>query len=106
MRLPRYGTDARKGTAVIDWLDAKIVDITGLVQSGIVLAAIVSVAIVYFRTKQLVATATAALLAGVVIWATNNIGWFEQKVGEEAAAAGSVVVTLAHAVGSAVVGLG
>lgn len=77
---------------MIEWMQQEIVQVTDLVQSGIVLLAIVSVGIVYGRTKQLVATATAALLAGAVIWATNNIDWFEGKVGEETNASASFVV--------------
>lgn len=87
---------------MIEWLATKIAEITGLVQSGVVLLAICAVAMVYFRTKQLVATATAALLAGAVIWAVNNIDWFERKVGEEAASSTPAVevVTADEAAGA------
>lgn len=69
---------------MFEWALDMISDLTTLVRAAIVLLAIVMVVMVYARTRgQLVATAVAALMAGAVIWAVNNIDWFERKVGEE-----------------------
>lgn len=72
---------------MFEWAQSMIMDATTLVQSGVVLLAIITVVMVYGRTKQLIATGVAALLAGGVIWAVNNIDWFERKVGDETIAA-------------------
>lgn len=72
---------------MFEWAQSMIMDVTTLVQSGVVLLAIITVVMVYGRTKQLIATGVAALLAGGVIWAVNNIDWFERKVGDETIAA-------------------
>jgi hypothetical protein len=54
-----------------------------LIRAGVVLFAVLTVAMIYARTKAVIPVAVAALLAGAVIWAVNNIEWFERKVGEE-----------------------
>ena len=68
---------------MFEWAQGLINQATDLVQAAVVLLAIVSVVTVYGRTKQLVATFVAAVLAGGVIWAVNNIDWFARKVGDE-----------------------
>lgn len=80
---------------MFDWAEAMISNVTALVQSGVVLLAIITVVMVYGRTKQLIATGVAALLAGAVIWAVNNIEWFERKVGDETIAGAVVTVDVA-----------
>lgn len=68
---------------MIEWAHQMIDQLTGLVQAGVVLLAIVIIVSVYGRTKQLVATFVAALLAGGVVWSVHNIDWFKDKVGDE-----------------------
>lgn len=83
---------------MFEWAMEMINQATTLVRAAIVLLAIVMVVMVYARTRgQLVATAVAALMAGAVIWAVNNIDWFERKVGEETIAAGGAPVVLVEA---------
>ena len=80
---------------MFEWALDMINDATTLVRAAIVLLAIVMVVMVYARTRgQLVATAVAALMAGAVIWAVNNIDWFERKVGDETIARARAPVVL------------
>lgn len=82
---------------MFEWALDMINDATTLVRAAIVLLAIVMVVMVYARTRgQLVATAVAALMAGAVIWAVNNIDWFERKVGDETIARTRAPVVLAE----------
>ena len=83
---------------MFEWALDMINDATTLVRAAIVLLAIVMVVMVYARTRgQLVATAVAALMAGAVIWAVNNIDWFERKVGDETIASGRGPIVLVEA---------
>lgn len=84
---------------MFEWALDMIGQATTLVRAAIVLVAIVMVVMVYARTRgQLVATAVAALMAGAVIWAVNNIDWFERKVGEETIAGAGAPVAVVDAV--------
>jgi hypothetical protein len=69
---------------MLDYLNSKFGEIETVMNGGILLAAIASVAIVYYKTKALVVTAGAFLLAGLVVWGTANVEWFSDKIGEEA----------------------
>lgn len=68
---------------MLDYLNGKFGEIEVVMNGGILLASIASVAIVYYRTKALVATAGAFLVAGLVVWGTANVEWFSEKIGEE-----------------------
>lgn len=68
---------------MLDFLNSKFGEIEAVMNGGILLAAIASIAIVYYRTKALVATAGAFLVAGLVVWGTANVEWFSDKIGEE-----------------------
>ena len=68
---------------MLDYLNCKFGEIEVVMNGGILLAAIASVASVYSRTKALVATAGAFLVAGLVVWGTANVEWFSDKIGEE-----------------------
>ena len=82
---------------MLDFLNGKFAELEVVMSGGILLAAIASVAIVYYRTKALVATAGAFLVAGLVVWGTANVDWFSNKIGEEASLgpAPSAVVVVA-----------
>lgn len=54
-----------------------------LIQAAAVVMAIVTILGTYIKTKALVPTLTAAVLAGFVLWGVNNTSWFQTKVGEE-----------------------
>lgn len=68
---------------MLDFLNGKFGEIEVVMNGGILLAAIAAVAITYYRTKALVATAGAFLVAGLVVWGTANVEWFSDKIGEE-----------------------
>lgn len=68
---------------MLDFLNSKFVEVEAVMNGGILLACIASIAIVYYRTKALVATAGAFLVAGLVVWGTSNVEWFSDKIGEE-----------------------
>lgn len=69
----------------MDWAMTKIAEAETLVKAVISLAGLVIIGLVYAKTRQAIATVVAAVLAGFVLWAVNNVTWFEAKVGEEAA---------------------
>lgn len=66
-----------------EWLIHEINQAQAVVQAGVVLLGVVVVVATYARTKAMVPTLGALLFAGVVIWAVNNTGWFEEKIGQE-----------------------
>ncbi|MEX2621571.1 MAG: hypothetical protein WD250_15245 [Egibacteraceae bacterium] len=68
---------------MFEWAHGIIDQMLTLIRAGIVVFAIITVSMIYARTKAVVPVAVAALLAGAVIWAVNNIDWFERKVGQE-----------------------
>jgi hypothetical protein len=82
---------------MFEWAHAIIDQTLTLIRAGVVLFAVLTVAMIYARTKAVVPVAVAALLAGAVIWAVNNIEWFERKVGDETIANLTVPVVLARA---------
>lgn len=69
--------------AVIEWLGSKIQEVQTLVQAALGVAAILSIGWVWWKTKALVPTLGALILAGVVLWGTANLDWFKTKIGEE-----------------------
>jgi hypothetical protein len=79
-------------TAVIEWMQGKLVDIQNLLLAGIAVAAIAFVAGMWWRTKQLVPTLSAFILAGAVVWGSANVGWFRDKIGKETAISRAPVV--------------
>ena len=66
-----------------EWLIHEINQAQAVVQAGVVLLGVVVVVATYARSKAIVPTLGALLFAGVVIWAVNNTGWFEEKIGQE-----------------------
>lgn len=68
---------------MIDWIADKLADIQQLILAAGVVLAIVYVLMTWWRTKALVPTLVALLLAGIVLWAVSNLDWFKRKVGEE-----------------------
>ena len=79
---------------MLDWMNGKFGEVETVMQSGIVVAAIAAVAMMYWRTKALVATLGAMVLAGAVVWGTANVDWFSNKVGEETGMAPPASVVL------------
>ena len=68
---------------MIEWLQQELGTVQGLVQAAAVLMAIIYVVMTWWRTKALVATVVAMVLAGAVLWAINNISWFQNKIGQD-----------------------
>ncbi len=69
---------------MITWLSKLISDVESLVTAGIAAAAALYVAAIWWRTKALVPTLTAILVAGVVVWAASNVDFLEQRVADDA----------------------
>lgn len=68
---------------MIEWANAKIGEVTGLAQNGIALAAIVIIALTYVSTRNLIKTAVAGVVAGLVLFSVANVDWFKERVGGE-----------------------
>ena len=67
----------------MQWFQGKLVQVQTLIQAAAVVMAIIAILGAWFRTKALVPTVTAAILAGFVLWGINNTSWFQTKVGQE-----------------------
>lgn len=68
---------------MIEWGNSKIGEVTGLAQNGIALAAIVIIALTYVGTRNLIKTAVAGVVAGLVLFSVSNVDWFKDRVGGE-----------------------
>jgi hypothetical protein len=65
---------------VIEFLTNMINDARSVIIAGIGAAASVYVAAVWWRTKALVPTMTAIVMAGVVVWAVGNVELLQSQV--------------------------
>lgn len=72
--------------AVITWLQQKIAAGRSLVQDAAILIVIVMVAVVAWKTKQLVPIIVTALLGGLVLFFVFNPTWLMDQVRQEALA--------------------
>lgn len=70
---------------MIDWLELKIGEVQSLVVLVLGLLAIIYIGSTWWKTKALVPTVTAMVLAGAVLWGVGNVDWFRTKVAEETA---------------------
>jgi hypothetical protein len=68
---------------MIEWGNAKIGELTGFAQNGVALAAIAIIALTYVGTRNLIKTAVAGVVAGLVLFSVANVGWFKDRVGGE-----------------------
>jgi uncharacterized membrane protein YdjX (TVP38/TMEM64 family) len=68
---------------MVSWMTMKLAEIRQLIQAGLVVAAVLFVGHVWWKTKALIPTLGALLLAGGVLWGTANIQWFQDKIGQE-----------------------
>jgi len=68
---------------VIPWMTGKLAEIRQLIQAGLVVAGILFIGHVWWKTKSLVPTVGAVLLSGLVLWSTANIEWFQNEIGQE-----------------------
>src|SRR5207245_9475715 len=91
----RVGTAAREqrgSRAVIEGMQSKLVEIENLMLAGVGVAAIAFVAGGWWRTKQMVPTLSAFILAGAVVWGSANVGWFRDQVGKETSLQAPVLI--------------
>jgi hypothetical protein len=64
-------------------MTAKLAEIRQLIQGGLAVAAVLFIGHVWWKTKALIPTVGAMLLAGMVLWGTANIQWFQDQIGKE-----------------------
>lgn len=69
--------------SMIDWGNGKIFELIPLVQNGAGLAAIAIIVLTYIATKNLIKTAVAGVVAGLVLFTISNVNWFKDHVGDE-----------------------
>jgi hypothetical protein len=79
---------------VTELLHGEIAKVESLVQAAVALMALIMVIVVWVRTKAFVPTIGALLFGALMTWAINNVGFLEQKVGEEFEAQGAVSIVL------------
>lgn len=68
---------------MISWMELKLGEIQQLIEAGLAVAAVLFVAHIWWKTKALIPTLGAFLLAGGVLWGTANIQWFQNEIGQE-----------------------
>ncbi len=81
--------------SLTDWAQGKIADVQELVIVMVALLAVVAVVSTWWTSKALVPTLTAMLLAGLVLWAVANVGWLQDRVGEEIGGTPAALASLA-----------
>lgn len=72
-----------------DWIKDEAGKVESMLLVVIAVAAIAFVFSVWWRTKALVATVSAMVLAGGVVWGSNNVDWFRDKFENEANQSGA-----------------
>ncbi len=65
---------------MIEFLNNMIADASGVIVAAIAAAASAYVASIWWRTKALVPTLTAIVMAGVVVWAVGNVDTLRDQV--------------------------
>ncbi|WP_042449397.1 hypothetical protein [Streptacidiphilus jiangxiensis] len=73
---------------IITWANTKITQLNTLALAAAVLMAIIAVLMAWWKTRSFVATLVALVLAGLVVWAVNNMTTIKTKVGTEVTASG------------------
>ncbi|GJF30260.1 hypothetical protein KNE206_29600 [Kitasatospora sp. NE20-6] len=68
---------------IITWANTKVTQLNTLALAAAVLMAIIAVLMAWWKTRSFVATLVALVLAGLVIWAVNNMTTIQNKVGTE-----------------------
>ncbi|HYR64111.1 MAG TPA: hypothetical protein VET24_15955 [Actinomycetota bacterium] len=81
---------------MITWLTVKLAEVRQLIQAGLVVAAVLFIAHVWWKTKALIPTLGAMLLAGAVLWGTANVQWFQDQIGKEMHSLGRPLVAPAR----------
>lgn len=73
-----------EGGGFTDWINQEAAKVEEMLLIVIAVAAIAFVFSVWWRTKALVATISAMVLAGGVVWGSSNVDWFRDKFENEA----------------------
>lgn len=68
---------------MIETLTKVLNDVDGLLRTAVMVAAIGWVAATWLRSRALVTTISAIIMAGIVVWATSNVSLLRDKVGED-----------------------
>ena len=68
---------------MIDFLTQMIDQFGTVIRAAIAVAASVYVAAIWWKTKALVPTITAVVMAGVVVWATANVAFLQDQVQQD-----------------------
>ena len=85
---------------MLQWLTGELRQVQNVITLVVAVVATGVVGMVYFRTKALVATIGALVLAGAVTWGVSNVSWFTDKIKQDTSGAPALVVT--RPVGSSV----
>ncbi len=74
--------------AILDWMNTKIGETKTTVTGGIGLMAMIYIGHVWWTTKHVVKTAVSFLVAGAVLFAISNTGFFKDQFQKETTNAG------------------
>lgn len=66
-----------------EWMLAEIAKMRTVIEAGVVILAVFTVAGTWLRTRQLVATLGAVLFAVFAVWAVRNVDTLAELVGRE-----------------------
>jgi uncharacterized membrane protein len=91
---------------VLDWTSGKILEVTALVRTASVLAAILMVSVAYYKVRSIVALIVAAITAGVFLFTINNVDWWTERVEEESDTLGRTVHVTSERAGTTEADLG
>lgn len=69
--------------AILEWMNTKIGETQTTVVGGIGLMAMIYIGHVWWTTKHVVKTAVSFLVAGAVLFAVSNTGFFKDQFEEE-----------------------
>lgn len=78
---------------MIETLTKVLNDVDGLLRTAVMVAAIGWVAATWLRSRALVTTISAIIMAGIVVWATSNVSLLRDKVGEDFGGSGGSAAT-------------
>ncbi len=68
---------------MLEWLNGLVNEGQAVTKNVVVLVAMFTIGMTWFRTRALVPVIGACILAGIALFAINNSDWFEDKIGEE-----------------------
>lgn len=83
-RADRYPSSPTQGhRPMTDWMLVEIAKVRTVIEAGVVILAVFTVAGTWLRTRQLVATLGAVLFGVFAIWAVRNVDTLAELVGRE-----------------------